>query len=302
MIDPAELSQASVVSKLPEQLRPPLTGLALTPPQGGGPRSSATDLALVWRELVHGVESVVGELFSETRCGLVLAPKRPGVDHAVAGRRLEIIELVLSGVGQNCIAIDMDLAPSTVALNARQGLVDLGVGARPSRVHPLLMLMATAARRRILVSGSVSFVQSDRGEFRVIDVPRPGQRLGESLPAAERAVIELLIEGCCYVEIAERRRTAVRTVANQIAAAFRRLNVSGRSELIQRLFTADGLLPPADAPGPMPPRPPTLPPPTVREPLSRRPRDDARTSQIRPLSSLSAQLLEQAVQARSSGG
>jgi DNA-binding NarL/FixJ family response regulator len=247
--------------------------------------TSPIDLALVWRELLAGVELVVGELFSNTRCGLVLAPKRSGLDRSRAGRRLEIIEAVLAGVGQNCIAIDLELAPSTVALNAKQALEDLGVGSRPSHVHPLLMLMATAARRGLLVAGLVSYVQSAHGEvLRVLEVPRPGQRLHELLPSAERQVIELLIEGRCYAEIAAKRGTAVRTVANQIAAVFRRLNVSGRSELIQRLFVVDGVLPPPASVGS------TLPPPTVREPLSRQPRDDVRASGIRPLSSLNPQL------------
>jgi len=253
-------------------------------------------LALVWRELVRGVESVTKEIFSDTHCGLVLAPTKAPPLERPAGRRLEIIERVLAGAGQNCVAIDMNLAPSTVALNARQALESLGVSARPSRVHPLLILMATAARQGLLVSGQVSYAQSAEGELRVIEVLRPGQRLGESLPDAERTVIDLLIEGHCYLEIAKRRRTAVRTVANQIASAFRRLNVSGRSELIQRLFAVDGLLPPAATPRSTPPA--TLPPPTVREPLSGRQWHDARSSGIRPLAGLSPQLIELAEAAR----
>jgi DNA-binding NarL/FixJ family response regulator len=253
-------------------------------------------LALVWRELVRGVESVTHEGFSDTHCGLVLAPTKEPVERP-AGRRLEILESVLAGLGQNCVAIDMDLAPSTVALHARLALESLGVSVRPSRVHPLLMLMATAARRGILVSGQVSYVQSEQGELRMIEVPRPGQRLGESLPIAERAVIDLLIEGHCYTEIARKRGTAVRTVANQIAAGFRRLNVSGRSELIQRLFLVDGLLPPASTPCSSPP-PATLLPPTVHEPMSGRQWPDSRSSGIRPLSSLSPRLMELAAAAR----
>jgi DNA-binding NarL/FixJ family response regulator len=253
------------------------------------------DLGLCWRELIGGVVSVQGGIWGGARCGLLLRPPLPQ-GAPVTGRRLEILESVLSGAGQNCIAIDMVLAPSTVALHARQGLESLGVSGRPSRVHPLLMLMATAARRGILVSGKVSYVQSEQGELRLIEVPRPGQRLGESLPGAERAVIELLIEGDCYVEIAKKRRTSVRTVANQIASSFRRLNVSGRSELIQRLFVVDGLLPPGATPRSTPPSA-TLSPPTVPERLSG-PQWDARSSGIRPLTSLSPQLMELAAAAR----
>lgn len=264
---------------------------------GDSTPGAEVDLALCWRELIGGVVTIQSGFFGSARCGLLLgAPQLPR-DAPVEGRRLQILESVLSGAGQNCVAIDMDLAPSTVALHARQALESLGVSGRPSRVHPLLMLMATAAHRGVLVSGKVSYVQSEQGELRVIEVPRPGQRLGESLPGAERVVADLLIEGHCYVEIARKRRTAVRTVANQIAAVFRRLNVSGRSELIQRLFLVDGLLPPAATPRSSP-APATLPPPTVREPLSGRQWLDAHSSGIRPLAGLSPQLMELAGAAR----
>jgi DNA-binding CsgD family transcriptional regulator len=56
------------------------------------------------------------------------------------------------------------------------------------------------------------------------------------LPAAELAVIRQLVEGHSYAEIAAERGTSTRTIANQITAVFRRLRVSGRNELVQRLF------------------------------------------------------------------
>jgi DNA-binding NarL/FixJ family response regulator len=224
--------------------------------------SSEIDLSRPWRELVQGSATVVGSFFTATRCGLVLAATERSETQRLSGRRLEIIEAVLSGIGQNCVAIDMKLAPSTVALNARQALESLGIVGRPSRVHPLVMLAATAGRERALVAGSLSFVPSAKGELQVIGIPRPDRRLAEILPSAEVAVIAKLVEGCCYAEIAKSRRTAERTIANQIAAVFRRLNVSGRSELIQRLFRLDGLISRRPAPTTVPP------PPTVREPLS----------------------------------
>src|SRR5258706_6127894 len=97
------------------------------------------DLALTWRELVKRASVIVGSFSSGTRCGLLLSSRQPS-SAMVSGRHLEVIESVLSGVGQNCIAIDLGLAPSTVALNARQALESIGGSSRPSRVHPLLML------------------------------------------------------------------------------------------------------------------------------------------------------------------
>ncbi|HEY0468663.1 MAG TPA: helix-turn-helix transcriptional regulator [Polyangiaceae bacterium] len=75
-------------------------------------------------------------------------------------------------------------------------------------------------------------------QLRAIDMPRPEQWLVETrgLPNAELEVIRGLVEGRSYAEIAALRGTSQRTIANQIAAAFKRLKVSGRNELIPRLF------------------------------------------------------------------
>mgnify|MGYP001554949261 CR=1 FL=1 len=73
------------------------------------------------------------------------------------------------------------------------------------------------------------------------------------------AVIRALIEGCSYREIAVLRQTSTRTIANQISAVFRRLRVSGRNELVQRLFRDDG------APGISPRANETLAPPDVAQ-------------------------------------
>jgi DNA-binding NarL/FixJ family response regulator len=69
-------------------------------------------------------------------------------------------------------------------------------------------------------------------------VPRPERALAKELSCAEFAVVRSFIEGDCYATIARRRGTSERTVANQIASIFRRLHVSGRAELLSRLFAS----------------------------------------------------------------
>lgn len=197
-------------------------------------------LALLWRELTHGLCRIVDGFFTEERCYLVLASH--GAPSPLEGRRLEVLAKVLCGVGQKIIAIELGLAPSTVALNARLGLDYLGVHCRPSRVHPLLMLAAKAGVRHDgTLAASLSSAASETEEFRFIAIQRPDLRLSRVLPPAELAVTRLLVEGLCYEEIARVRRTSTRTIANQITAVFRRMRVSGRSELLSRLFFAAGL-------------------------------------------------------------
>jgi hypothetical protein len=47
-----------------------------------------------------------------------------------------------------------------------------------------------------------------------------------------------LLEGRNYLEIAKKRGTSTRTVANQLAAAFRRLGVSGRASLLNHIVSS----------------------------------------------------------------
>lgn len=55
-----------------------------------------------------------------------------------------------------------------------------------------------------------------------------------SLTPAQREVAALLLSGLTNAEIAGRRGTAVRTVANQVASVFERLGVRSRLELFAR--------------------------------------------------------------------
>jgi DNA-binding NarL/FixJ family response regulator len=64
-----------------------------------------------------------------------------------------------------------------------------------------------------------------------------------SVPAAnltrsEQSVVRLVLEGKSNQEIAKDRRTAVRTVANQVASIFKKLGVGSRAELYA--FVAQG--------------------------------------------------------------
>jgi DNA-binding NarL/FixJ family response regulator len=200
------------------------------------------DLALMWRDLMRGTQRVSDAFFSEERCYLVLAPALDGEQAPVTGRRLEILESVLGGLRQKNVALELVLAPSTIALNSRLALQSLGVVDKPSRVHPLLMLAARAAVERAQVLARCSTIHApESGSLRVVSMPRPDLALEKVLPGAELAVIRSLVEGRTYRDIARQRGTSTRTVANQISAVFRRLHVSGRNELVQRLSSEQPL-------------------------------------------------------------
>lgn len=76
-------------------------------------------------------------------------------------------------------------------------------------------------------------------ELVVLSVDDGPQQPVEGLTEAERAVALDAVAGSSNKEIAERRGSKVRTVANQLAAVYRKLGVASRAELAARL-TTDG--------------------------------------------------------------
>jgi DNA-binding NarL/FixJ family response regulator len=225
-------------------------GVGLTPPHAApGANASPTlrdaaiaadadaldehSLEMLWRELTSGLTRIVDGFFTDERCYLVIGR---GVGTPIPPRRRAILEAALCGQRQKNVAMDTALAPSTVALNCRIALETLGASGKPSRVHPLVMLMAYASRNAQPIAAQTSAFITSQRELRVVSVPRPDLSLRAKLPAAELSVIRALVEGASYGQIARQRGTSTRTIANQISAVFRRLHVSGRNELVQRLL------------------------------------------------------------------
>ncbi len=71
----------------------------------------------------------------------------------------------------------------------------------------------------------------------VLSYPTPalGAAGRARLSGAERDVLAHLLEGLTNAEIARRRGTATRTVANQVASILRKLRLGSRAELAARL-------------------------------------------------------------------
>jgi DNA-binding CsgD family transcriptional regulator len=75
----------------------------------------------------------------------------------------------------------------------------------------------------------------DGVELLVLSFPSAPAELPAELSAAEREVVHWLLRGDSNAQVAARRRTAVRTAANQIASIFRKIGVGSRAELVVRL-------------------------------------------------------------------
>lgn len=201
--------------------------------------TTRADLRATWQELTQGTCRVLDAYFHGDQCYLLLLPQARRRGQALTGRRLEIVESVLRGTRQKAIAIDLHVTPSTVAIESRQALKSLGTDTRPSRVHPLLMLAVRAAAEPTRIFAPSATLAVRDLEIRVMATRRPEWSLAGRLPDAELGVVRGLVEGLSYDELARRRGTSRRTVANQISSAFRRLHVSGRNELVQTLFATE---------------------------------------------------------------
>ena len=71
--------------------------------------------------------------------------------------------------------------------------------------------------------------------FAVVSQAAPSSASGPVLTPAEREVMTLLLAGKSNGEIARQRKTAVRTVANQVASLFRKFGVGSRAALAARV-------------------------------------------------------------------
>jgi len=194
-------------------------------------------LARLWLELTGGSVKAVDTFFSEGRCFIVTIGVEKRSTRPLTGRRLAILESVLRASAQKAVSYDLGVAASTNAANARHGLHWIGLDSPPSRVSPLLILAASAAGESDeSVAGKQSLVHGQDATFRTVSVARPEDALSSQLPPAEMDIVRCLVEGYSHLGMARLRDTSKRTIANQIGSIFRRLRVTGRMQLIHRLF------------------------------------------------------------------
>jgi DNA-binding NarL/FixJ family response regulator len=201
--------------------------------------AASFDLGELWRELCRGGCKIADSFHSEARCYLVLVPEvASSLAHERCLRHFDVLERLLLDGSQKQVALSLGLSTSTIAGITKDCLRALGFSCPPSKVPPLLVMAAHASRGQAFFPDARSRqLQDGAAWFRVVSVSRPDHRLEGHLSAGELAVARLLVDGKSHEEIARLRRASRRTVANQLAAVFQRLGVSGRAELLRDLST-----------------------------------------------------------------
>jgi DNA-binding NarL/FixJ family response regulator len=216
----------------------PLRFLAL---RADASSSQLVDIASLWLELSSATQRIVDYFFTEASCfvALTAAPSPCARDRRLSRKKLDVLERVLLRGGQKPVATELGLAPSTVAIIAGNCLRAMGLDHGASRA-PLPLTLSIHAVHGLTALREARTSQFSHGgsTYSIIRTGRPELGLEAALSPAEFSVTRLLVEGNSHAQIAALRSTSVRTVANQLAAAFHKLGVSGRCELVCQLVAS----------------------------------------------------------------
>ncbi len=202
-----------------------------------GVQPQTFDLRELWHNVCAGTWQF-RDIFSSTqRHFAVIERVAVGKQSRVHHRNLEILTRVLLGQVPKAAAQDMGVAISTVATGMHECLRSMGLPHRASSPPVLLMMAARAAARTDLTLGRLSRIKAQDEKHWLVSVERPDLELPVPLSEAEASVVRQLVSGRTHAEISDHRATSPRTVANQLASAFKKFGVSGRGAILQRLIT-----------------------------------------------------------------
>jgi DNA-binding NarL/FixJ family response regulator len=202
----------------------------------GAAQLSAT-LRSVWSGLISGRFSVVST--STTSESVTLRVQQRPVARAHS-RAAQIFDAASCGELQKAVAIDLGLAPSSVAAMLRQVTRGMGLSCKFSRLPLAIPLLRHMICRPELVSVQLEPWPLDRAKpVLVIEMRRCDDVIAAKLSKSEYEVARQLLEGRTYRQMASSRATSVRTIANQVSSVFKKLGVSGRFEVLRSALESD---------------------------------------------------------------
>lgn len=182
----------------------------------------------LWKGLVSGRWSLIERIEGDGTTTLVAHENEPHAPdpRGLSPRERAIVELALTGASNKHIAYTLGLGSGTVAKHLQMASAKLGVDSRVELMR--IGSLASAEAPRAVVRGE---------ELGLLVL---GAAAGSALPltAAERDVAMLVASGLTNAEIAARRGSAERTVANQIASIYGKAGVGSRAELVLAMARA----------------------------------------------------------------
>jgi DNA-binding CsgD family transcriptional regulator len=203
------------------------------------PPVQTIELAQCWQEFTSGRRQIVDSAFSDDHYFLLVtrAVKPAVARRGIRARNFQVLNQVLLTPSRKQLAAQLGLSASSIAALSKQCLNSIGLSCTPCYAPPLLIMAAGAARAQAFgATGAAGERRVLAPHFELVCTPRPERKFAHAFSRAEFDVVQRLLEGASYATIARCRQTSTRTVANQVASVFRRLGVSGRPELAQRLL------------------------------------------------------------------
>lgn len=190
----------------------------------------------LWLDLVSGGLEIV-QASAEPRRSILILKARTQPGRPLGARAQGMLERTLLGDRRKVIAYETNVSPSTLAVILKESLASLGLRCRPSDVPSSLVMLAHAACGASEPVGTFIGQCENEGHRITVLTHLFDDSVLRGLSPSERAVMSLLASGRSCVDIAARRNRSCRTVINQIAAACRRLGVSGRLDLLHCFAT-----------------------------------------------------------------
>lgn len=144
-------------------------------------------------------------------------------------RERRLVRGLRRGLSQKQLAYECNLSASTVSVVIQNVVRKLGVGCWTHLVALACILDGSAVSSRRLCTTAPN-------ERRMEIVTGVADKARSLLSSGELDVALQVLDGYSNAQIASRRGSKGRTVANQISSAFRKVSARGRGELILRLF------------------------------------------------------------------
>lgn len=181
----------------------------------------AGEAATVWDGLMSGHWSLVGRFDRDGKRHLLLRRNRAAERAPVTltPHEASVVDYAVLGHSNKRMAYELGISQPNVSECLRRACAKLGVGTRAGLMELVSTKMATypGTETRVVLS---------------FPLPRPESATPAILTASEQSVFRALLAGQSNSAIAASRGRASRTIANQVAAIFRKLHVGSRAELL----------------------------------------------------------------------
>ena len=184
-----------------------------------------------WEGLVDGRWSLADRFDTDGRRFVVAIRNDPAYPdpRGLTRRERQVAELVGLGRSAKEIAYTLGVSDAAVTNCTARAQEKLGLSSRAE----LAVFFAQNGLRRKLAEVTIAGERLLVGAYPLVD-----ERRVANLTVAERDVVVHLIAGSTNRDIARRRGSSERTIANQLQSIFRKLGARSRGELAARLHSA----------------------------------------------------------------